>query len=136
MSNKTARTVYGIDGEIFNHDELDDAVNDELDNGCSRQGDIITIWQGTTVPKTAGDYGPLATACEMSEKAYDDCGEWADDWPYYTTKQGNELDEKIKAVINEWADAHSLHPNFYTVVDVVEIKVRILNDDCDWELVA
>jgi hypothetical protein len=76
-----------------------------------------TVWTGEVINQQAGEFfGGRDTVGYMQELAYDEAGEFAEDWLADVTKeQEAELHDAIVKAINEWADKHGLHPTFYTV---------------------
>jgi len=120
--------VYSIDGETYKHMTSDDALEelfDTLDISDFNDEDFCqSIWQGTKVEPKASEFVP-AVVEGLSERAYDDCGEPAEDWPASNQAQDNELRELVQWVVDAWADDHKLQPNFYTVEDTEEIPVRL-----------
>ena len=56
---------------------------------------------------------------QMSERAYDECGEVAEDFMCSIGKEPRvELDELLATVIDTWAEKHGEQPAFWHVDDI------------------
>ncbi|QZY56691.1 hypothetical protein [Crassaminicella profunda] len=74
----------------------------------------------------AGSYGIDADDIleRISENAYDDIGEVAED--YLTDvkpEHEKELEEKLNEVLFAWMKKYKYEPSFYRIIDIEEIKV-------------
>ena len=131
-----SETCYSLNEEYFNHTEIEDAVREAFDYVGAQPGDIRTIYEGTTKEFKAGDFAPRYMEEMLAEQAYDDGGEYAENWlSGLRPEQKEDLAKRIKEAINAWADDHALHPTFYGVENVREIKVKLLDDDDNFEIV-
>lgn len=131
MSDKKC---YSTNNEDFSHDCIEEAINDRLSDEFLASGTVITIYEGDAVKQKAGNFAKWDVIDELSCSAGDECGEYADDWPNCTKEQSDDLDERIAAVVNQWADDHGLQPNFYTVENVKEIQVELLDIDGNYKI--
>ena len=124
--------VYSDDNEIFNYDSLEDALD------CVDTGETVTIYKGVKVPCRASQFVNADTIIEnIAITAYDDYFELAEDWAieYVDSETTKELEKQLELVIDAWADKHNLQPTWNMVKDVQELKIRVLNDDGDYEII-
>lgn len=109
--------AYSTDEETYRGGEGDRAT--ALAVAIEEEGIEVgrTVWTGEVIKQQAGAFfGGRDTVEYMQERAYDEAGEFAEDWLADVTKeQEAELHDAIVKAINEWADKHGLHPTFYTV---------------------
>ncbi|KAB0665638.1 hypothetical protein F6V25_07910 [Oryzomonas japonica] len=124
---------YSTNGEEFNHTELDDAIRSALDDLRIPVGSVVTVYEGDSLVRKAGDYAPCIFD-ELASAAGDECGEYGDDWPNCSKEEIKNLDERIKRAVNEWADNYGLHPTFGTVSNVKGIKVKLLDNTGNYEI--
>lgn len=134
-----SRRVYSVDQEMFNYDSISEAAIDMADVHWPDPlavGDIVTIYEGKVIESVASDYSPNYLIDTLAENAYDECGEFADDWlSGLDNKCKNDLINRVHKVIDDWATEHNVQPTFYMVEDIVEIEIRFTNAEGDWELV-
>ncbi|PTT89986.1 hypothetical protein DBR45_56895 [Pseudomonas sp. HMWF031] len=103
--------TWSADNEMFNCDSLNELLNenDELAVG-------YTVWKGEKFPVNITGYVDAGDVIEMlGERAYDDVGEVAEDWPDVSADARQELD----AVLAAWVSKHC-NATFYRVRNVVE----------------
>lgn len=104
-------TYWSDNEEDWKCDCLSDllAGNDEL-----KAGDTVYFGTGVTPPATAfiSADGVLEM---MGERAYDNFGEHAEDFPCVTAEAKAELE----AMLSDWVNRHC-HPAFYRITDVTE----------------
>jgi len=127
--------VYSSNNEEFNCSEMSDAI-DCLYQGDEKLGDIVTIYEGEVFSPNASGYLPdILTA--MEEQAYDDCGDFATDWPDLSDTETKEFNEKVGQVVNELFKKFKQTPEFGTVTNVktLTLKLTDLNDPDGWELI-
>lgn len=111
---KTADEVWSANDEMFNCDSLDELLNenDELEVGA-------TVWKGDKIPVDITGYVDAGDIIEMlGERAYDDVGEVAEEWPDVSAEARKELD----ALLGAWVSKHCT-ATFYRVRNVVEYKL-------------
>ena len=126
---------YSSDEETFNYESIDEAICDvfESENSFS-VGDIITVYSGEPV-KRAASYFVRDIHEDMNERAYDEAGEWGEDYPECNKEQRDELQKMVNAAVDEWADKHNLQPKFYGIKNQKEIKAKLLNlETGDYEI--
>lgn len=126
---------YSTNEEDYRHTEIEAAIAEAFDDSTIKAGEIRSIWEGDAIIRRAGSYAPFRMVEELSERAYDECGEYAEDWPDCSKEQEHELEQRIAAAINSWADDFGHQPTFGTVGNVREIKVRLTSEDGAWEYV-
>lgn len=105
------RTVWSSNNEDFTCDELAELLdmNDDL-----AIGDVVFI--GEVAPIQTKHLCDADDVIEMiGERAYDEVGEYADDYPDVTPEARAELD----ALLAGWIEKHA-KPTFYSVVNVRE----------------
>ena len=126
---------YSINEEDFTSTELDDVVADAWDNSTYASGAEFSVWEGDAVVKKAGSFLNVDLMLEhMTEAAYDESGDWAEDWLQDCTNgQTEDLACQIYELVNQWADVYKLQPKFGTVENVKEIRIRITSEEGDWE---
>lgn len=109
--------AYSTDEENFNFESLEEAL-DSMDD--PQPGDVI--YEGDVVQRPASHYLPKMEWWleQMSEKAWDEAGEHADDWPGRgITDEGEKaLDAGIKGLIDQHVKV-----NFWTIANVRRIDV-------------
>ncbi|WP_431207476.1 hypothetical protein [Burkholderia cepacia] len=103
------RTVWSRNNEDFTWDELDELLDTHDDLAV---GDVVFI----------GEVAPIQTKhlCDaddvidlIGERAYDEVGEYADNYPDVTPEARAELD----ALLAGWIEKHA-KPTFYSVINV------------------
>jgi hypothetical protein len=86
-------------------------------DGC----DAAIMWTGRPehyVPNVGVFAGRLIEA--LSEQAFEEVGDFCEDWPAATQQQEDELAKALQAVVMSWLEATSHLPTFFRVVDVKE----------------
>jgi hypothetical protein len=130
---------YSTDQEEFIYSELADAIErawDSLDHETPVEsiGAIVTVYEGDSHP-----YNPLGWLPDMveymGERAYDDGGEFASDWPPASKEQSAELQADVERVVTAWLEKHSMQPMFWSVINVKEVRARITSETGDYELI-
>lgn len=104
-------TYWSDNEEDWNCDCLSDllAGNDEL-----KEGDTVYFGTAATPPATA--FINATDVIEMmGERAYDEFGEHAEDFPSMTAEAKAELE----ALLSDWVARHC-HTTFYRITDVTE----------------
>lgn len=107
-----------------NLDTVEDAVAEGVAEGDLAPGDIITI--GENIPHTAAD---LVRSCitadrvieMLSEYAYDNVGEFAEDWPDISKEDAVKLDEALVAAVAPFIG----EPTFWSIGKTVEVEVTL-----------
>lgn len=122
--SKEPEYVYSHDEETF---ESFEAAAQGLIDHDYKQGYLqeIELSRGVPVKHKAANFAPCGgwMVDHMREQAYDRAGEHCDDWlDGLPDGAGTELAVAVEKMVNEWADKHNLHPTFYTVKDVQEVK--------------
>ncbi len=125
---------YSLNNEDFNYTEMEDALRDKFDDLDIKLGDVVTIYEGDAVLWKAGDFADGFPVDTLSNGSYDEAGEYADEWPNCTKEQDQDLVQRIKDVVNQWADDHGLQPTFYRVENVKEIQAKLTSIDGDYEI--
>ena len=111
---RTPDETWSADEELFNCDSLGELLdeNDDLEVGAS-------VWKGEKFPINTAGYVDADDVIEMlGERAYDDVGEFAEDWPDVPDEARQELD----LLLSEWISKHCI-ATFYRVRNVVEYKL-------------
>lgn len=127
--------VYSTDEENFSYESIHEAVLSNWESGISEVGDLMVIYEGKPIPNKTSDFLQNNLAEGMSERAWDNYGEFAEDWPNWSAEEELDLIRKMKHCIDEWATLTDNHPKFYHVKDIVEIQVKVTSEDGDWEFV-
>lgn len=131
----STRKVYSVNNEEFNHNELGDAVEDCYASTFLEVGETTVIYAADSIGQKASNFIPDIVEY-MQEIAYEECGEYVDTWPDATQSQRDNLNRTIGNVVNVWADQNNLKPKFYKVENIKEIKIKLLNEDCDYEVIS
>ncbi len=130
----SAKKCYSINNEDFNYDEIEEAITDKLSDEFLPTGTVITIYEADAVHHKAGEYADAFPIDTLMNNAWDDGGEYAEDWPNCTKEQDKELGTMIADAVNLWADKHGLHPTFYGVVNTKEIQVELLDMEGNYKI--
>lgn len=118
MSETTDKAIaYSLDGENYRFDDLDELLAELEDDGELVVGK--TIHAGTAIHHNASEFFDVDSLTEsMQDRAYDEAGEWAEDFPDLPKEQRKELSDLVDA----WLDKN-VKVNFWTVEDAKEITV-------------
>lgn len=111
---KSLDETWSANDEMFNCDSLGELLNenDELELGDK-------VWRGDKFPVDITGYVDASDIIEMlGERAYDDVGEVAEDWPDVSAEARLELD----ALLGAWVSKHCT-ATFYRVRNIVEYKL-------------
>ena len=128
---------YSTDSEIFNHDSEYQAILSILESdGSVNIGDEIVIFAGDQkeipVTRFTPDYVDF-----IAERASDDYFDLYDQYPNVTKEEGKEIQKAVDDFITNLFKARGIKPNFYDIVNVKEIKVKITNvDKCEFEILG
>lgn len=128
--------TYSLNNEEYRFGSVHDAIDDAVSDGQVQQGDLVTVYEGEPVPATV-----KIRSCwlieQMQEQVYEECGEFGEGFlEDVTSEQEAELQTGLDSLIENWLDAHNLHPTCYTVTNISEHKYKItkLTDlDFDYE---
>ena len=61
---------------------------------------------------------------DISERAYDDCGEWAGEYLYDVKSEHQyELEEKLNEVLIAWIEKHSYQPRWFNVCNTEDVTI-------------
>jgi hypothetical protein len=107
--------TWSVDDETFRCESLGELLedHDELVAGS-------TVYRGKAVRPDPATYIDTKHIIEMiGERAWDDCGEAAEDWPAIPSLAEHELQTLLKA----WATKHLSPTPFYRVENVVEYTI-------------
>lgn len=108
---------YSLDEENYCYDDLAEALCRLDDDGNLVEGAVV--YEGDALSPTASYFFSMDRLTEdLGERAYDECGEWAEDFPDTKTVKWNELEAIIKA----WLDAN-VAVHFWTVTASRKIEV-------------
>lgn len=100
--------------ELFNCDSLGELLDENEDFKVG-----ATVWKGEKFPINIAGYVDAGDIIEMlGERAYDDVGEFAEDWPDVPDEARQELD----ALLSEWISKNCT-ATFYRVRNVIEYKL-------------
>lgn len=116
MSDNTEK-CYSINEEDYCYGEMHEALTALEDNDGLVVGAVFH--EGDSHKGRPSHYFDIDRALEdMGERAYDMCGEWAEDFPDVSAAKVKELEK----LIADWLDAN-VAVNFYTVENVRPITV-------------
>lgn len=115
--------VYSEDQETFHECDI---VLDEAD-WRNVAGKTVTLYKGISVQKTHRDFINGDSIVEMIvENAYDNCGEFAEDYLADLTGDDTPTLEKL---IEDWLNVHADDPSFYSVNDVKSFQYVVGSRD-------
>jgi len=132
--NTEPKLCYSSDEECFDHDTVHDAAEDLWLSGAVEVGGTGTVWEGEQCAYYASEFLPNIAEC-MQENAYSAAGEYSDGWEF-TREQKKSLQELVAETVDLWAKTNNMQPTFYTIRNPRPIKVRIINDDGDSEVIS
>lgn len=124
--------VYSTNEEEYGYSDPYEAAQELWGDGEYNIGDIVTIYEGDPVAFSASSFIPNM-AEYMGENAYDACGEYSETWDF-SREQEKSLQELIEKTVDKWADDNKMQPNFYSVTNVKEIKVKFIDDEGNVEI--
>lgn len=108
------KECWSVDEECFNAQSLGDLVDSNYGLEVGQ-----TVWVGDALHPDAGSYVDAESVIEqMGERASDDCGEAAEDYPDVDKEAMQELDDLLKA----WARKHCT-PRFWSVHNIREYTI-------------
>ncbi|HCT63879.1 MAG TPA: hypothetical protein DIC60_01140 [Lachnospiraceae bacterium] len=113
--------------EIWRHDVFDtveDCVQDYLENYAGEDlEESIFVGEVKPFEISVDSYRILET---LSEEAYEECGDVAENWLYFRDieKDTEELNEKLTQVVIDWLKKHDYMPSFYKITDIRGVEVR------------
>ena len=117
MSDK----CYSVNGEEY-HD--DDQFILHYCEEHLKIGDKFTYFEGESKRHGHSDFisrYELQQLIEsMSESAYEAAGDWSDN--YLQSKLKPEVEQEFKKLISKFMDKHFPQPDFYTAINVKEVK--------------
>ena len=119
MSDK----VYSSNGETFSDFET---VMDDLE-GWHDLGEEVTIYEGEKIPFHHASFFSVDTIVEqMQDNAYDRVPEFSESYlEDFTVENKRALQDLIIRFFND----HAKQPNFYAVVNVKEVKIKVGGDE-------
>lgn len=125
-------TVYSKDEVDYVYDEIHDLICDWLGSGEVKAGEVVEIYEAETerVKASVLNFGMLEA---MSESAYEDF-EGIEDWPGLSDEIVSELETEVGKVIDSWADKHNVQPKYLRILNPKKLKVKILDDSGDYEI--
>ena len=109
--------VWSVCGEIFNHDNLGDCI-DELGNDAILEVGRVVYFGDAIRPLAKHLIGADDVKETLEMRAWDIAGEWADDFPNCSPEAYKLLDNYLK----RWVDKHC-NINFYTVKNVQQYVI-------------
>ncbi|KXJ57459.1 MAG: hypothetical protein AXW12_19760 [Thalassospira sp. Nap_22] len=127
-------TLYAFsvnDDERYHEDLFDalEAAEVQLEPGLE-----LKVMRGKRVMFRASRFTPNVVdelLSGMDQESDWEGGEFADDWPGNNIPDAHEkdLESRIDAAVDAWADVHGYQPTFYQVQDVNWVKIRIVDVD-------
>ena len=120
---------YSSNEETFNYDSIDEAVEDLIENNSDiKVGDCVRVYSGESESVDVKHYVPNIIE-HMGEIAYDDMGEFADDFPDCTQDVDQQIQNEVEILIERLFEKHKLMPSFYKIKNQKTIEVCINNVD-------
>ncbi|MNX74672.1 hypothetical protein D3C86_1061180 [compost metagenome] len=113
----TTGLCYSLNEEDYTYDDLHEVLAALDDQGALVEGAVF--YEGDANHPTPSSFFHIDHLFdEMGERAGDECGEWADDFPNVGTRERQELE----AIINAWIDAN-VTVSFWTVTSSRKVEV-------------
>jgi hypothetical protein len=113
---------YSFNGENFEgrFATKEDAISEAKGNIGEDDGSTIFIGQIEEVSLGV----PIEWLLDqLGEQAYEQAGEYAQDYMVYVKKEHqSELEKQLNDVLESWIKKHNYTPNFWSVVSVEEIR--------------
>lgn len=112
--------------KVYSHNEedwveefqeaIDAAIEGDVHQECVdiKVGDKVLV----THSKLSSDVGS-SVVVQIQEWAYDECGEWADQ---YLDDLDKEKIDELSKVIADWIEKNAEAPNFYTVENIQDFE--------------
>lgn len=121
------RYVYSTDGETYNHDNPEDAIDDALTR-CSSEdfkvGVELSYHKAIARDFVPSDFVDIDSIIDnMDCRATDEAGEWAEDFTYCSPEALDELEH----LVSDWANRH-LTCSFYGIREDEEITFTITEE--------
>lgn len=117
---------YSHDGEHFEgeFETKDDAIAEGVFYLKEEDDDRDYIYVGI-IQKIGLGVNACRIIEDLQEQAYDQAGDYADDYLARVTREQEELLEaRMNEVLHDWLKDFNYQPKFWTVVGVEKIKVR------------
>lgn len=141
MNKPKTITLYSSNDEEFEHEDYREALDAYLNQveESTKVGAIHTLYVADFVSTKASDFIPCMNEY-LSERAYDELGEYTEDWlENVSDKQRSDLQKAISVLVDTWAKNTDNEPRFYRISgDSKEVKVRVtewceetLSVDCE-----
>ena len=115
------RFAYSFDGETYHgeYNSIKEALREASFDGWDKESP--TIW----IAKCCQDYEPTVSACwvldALQEHAYENGGEWAEDWLFgVTDEQEMDLQKSLDEVITAWIKKYNYEPTWFRVQNPVQ----------------
>lgn len=123
---------YSIDGERY-WPTISDAMGDpdlwiEFPGPCEKE-----IWEADRVNYRASFFFNLDFD-DIAQAAFDEVGEASDSWEL-TRDQERTLEAALSQAFDKWADENDGHPKFFGVQNPRRIRIRILDEKGNYELI-
>ena len=119
---------YSDDGETYRCETLHEAVLEKVEDSEFTKGSTITVFKGEGVSPVASNFAPKIIDY-MSENAYDNHGEYAEDWPNVAKEDIKILQDAVEKVIDDWATKLDEQPTFGTIINIEEINIELTDND-------
>lgn len=106
-------------------DSESDVVRDTLEGFV--RCEAVTIWRGVKIPKRHSDFISFNADDiieRMSESAFEECGEVADDYlPPLSPKQEHSLEIHMNNAATKWFNQHIPQPTFWVADELEQVEV-------------
>jgi len=129
--NTEPQTLYAVsvrDGDRYHNDLFDALLEAGIDPAAGLE---MSVMRGTRNMFRASRFAPNVVPellSGMDQESDFDGGEWADDWPgEISDEHEQDLEHRINAAVDIWADQYGYQPTFAQVTDTEAVKVRILD---------
>ena len=128
MSNEIYYSA--IEDEWSNSDqsieEVAQMILDDMDDIERSEAKVITIYKGVKKPQHFNQFLSVDQLLEqMSEHAYEEGGEWAED---YLCDVTDSQKKELENVIVSWASRNNISPSWFMIEDIEEDKFTVPDD--------
>lgn len=122
--------LYGLNEGGEFHEDIHDVINEyEFDN---------EIYKGVTFKAYVGDKKTCVASDfvrfvydQLVECAYEEAGEYTEDWELTSPLQ-NELQKTVEKAVDDFFDKYEMQPKFYMIENITEFEITITDSGGDY----
>lgn len=107
-------------------EEVVQMMLDDMGEKERKEAKVVTLYKGVKKQQTFEDFLRVdAILDNMAELAYEECGEWAED---YLCGVSKDQKKELEKVISAWAASNNISPSWFMIEQIEEIKFQIPNN--------